>query len=83
MSRVAKKPLTFFGKKLKADGTMFIGKNVRVRSTGYGLWAAEYENVNADTEVYVEGRNTPEGALLVLENRLRRMRTALNKLIVS
>lgn len=76
------KPLTFFGKKLKHDGfTVFVGKNVRVRSTGYGLWSAEYVNVNADVEVYTEGRISPEGALRVLENRLRRMRTALNKLV--
>ncbi len=76
------KTLTFFGKKLKQGNfQVFVGKNVKVLNTGYGMWSAEYENVDADIEVYTEGRITPEGALRVLENRLRRMRTALNKLV--
>lgn len=79
-----KKPLTFFGKKLKPKGSReFVGKNVSVghqnyQSAGVG-WVATYDSHRVLE--YTDPRATPEGALRVLENRLRRMRTALNKLI--
>jgi hypothetical protein len=42
-------------------------------------WVATYDSQRVLE--YTDPRATPEGALRVLENRLRRMRTALNKLI--
>lgn len=81
-----KKPLTFFGKKLKLDktGRLYTGKSVKVSYNIRGPlnetgWEAQYDS--RDMLEYTDSYNTPEGAVRVLENRLRRMRTTLNKLI--
>lgn len=74
-----KHELKFFGEKLKLYGPhMYAGKNVKVlyRSPG---WEAEYE----DRYVleYSDIRDTPEGALRILERAIRNIHKTTSKLI--